>query len=211
MTKLATRKTKLQFTTGAEVRYRGKMRAVIVSTIRKLLRITEVPNEDVCLCGAPTMNGVCADLDCVCKSTHWVPWQLAPSSDVDERWILVNVDDDSEEHPANVKFASADLAKDFARLPIAALTADDWSTIIEGLRYKIKSACVAGTDREAVTWRAHLREIKQAIRDGEHASLNASDWVEIYYALDEVRMRGKSLGGAVAAKIGPDGQYMIAA
>jgi hypothetical protein len=30
MTKLSQRKTRLQFTTGAEVRYRGKLRAVIV-------------------------------------------------------------------------------------------------------------------------------------------------------------------------------------
>lgn len=30
MTKLATRKSKLRFTTGAEVRYRGKLRPVIV-------------------------------------------------------------------------------------------------------------------------------------------------------------------------------------
>lgn len=30
MTKLAARKTRLSFTTGAEIRYRGKMRAVIV-------------------------------------------------------------------------------------------------------------------------------------------------------------------------------------
>lgn len=30
MTKLATRKTRLSFTTGAEIRYRGKMRAVVI-------------------------------------------------------------------------------------------------------------------------------------------------------------------------------------
>lgn len=30
MTKLSERKTRLQFTTGAEVRYRGKLRAVVV-------------------------------------------------------------------------------------------------------------------------------------------------------------------------------------
>lgn len=37
MTKLSERKTKLQFTTGAEVRYRGKMRPVVVEVSNEFI------------------------------------------------------------------------------------------------------------------------------------------------------------------------------
>ena len=53
-------------------------------------------------------------------------------------------------------------------------------------------------------WRAHLREIKQAIADGEQASLNEQDWAEIYYAIVD----GDSEQD-LAEKIGPDGRNMI--
>jgi hypothetical protein len=77
--------------------------------------------------------------------------------------------------------------------------------IVDGLKAKLKSATVKGSDREAREWRAHLREIKRAICDGEKASLNERDWVEIYYSLDYTG------GEDVARKIGPDGKNMIAA
>lgn len=51
---------------------------------------------------------------------QWVPWQLAPDSDPEERVILVNVDDEGEEHPANQKFPTAEAANDFAVAEFAA-------------------------------------------------------------------------------------------
>ena len=83
------------------------------------------------------------------------------------------------------------------------LTAQDWMTIVDGLKAKLKSATVAGSDRESRAWRAHLRAIKQAIIDGEHASLNEQDWAEVFYALDYAG------GEYLAEKIGPDGKNMV--
>ncbi len=71
--------------------------------------------------------------------------------------------------------------------PITELTATDWMRITLALKRKLKS----------------LREIKQAIADGEQASLNEQDWAEIFYALDAESERD------LIAKIGPDGRNMI--
>lgn len=45
--------------------------------------------------------------------TNWQPWQLSPDSDPEERWILVNADNDGEEHPAQQKFATSEAAAAF--------------------------------------------------------------------------------------------------
>ena len=88
--------------------------------------------------------------------------------------------------------------------PITGLTATDWMRITLALKSKLKSPVVQGRDRESLDWRAHLREIKQAIADGEQASLNEQDWAEIYYAIVD----GDSEQD-LAEKIGPDGRNMI--
>jgi hypothetical protein len=38
---------------------------------------------------------------------YWSPWALSPDSDPQERWILVNSFDDSEEHPDGIKYDTA--------------------------------------------------------------------------------------------------------
>jgi hypothetical protein len=38
---------------------------------------------------------------------HWSPWPLSPDSDPEERWILVNSNDDGEEHPSGTKYVTA--------------------------------------------------------------------------------------------------------
>lgn len=43
-------------------------------------------------------------------ATTWVPWQLAPDSDPEQRFILVNKDDDGEEHPDGIKYNTAEEA-----------------------------------------------------------------------------------------------------
>jgi hypothetical protein len=83
------------------------------------------------------------------------------------------------------------------------LGATDWMRIVLALKGKLKSPVVQGGDRESKDWRAHLREIKQAIADGEQASLNEQDWAEIYYALDAFAETD------LIDKIGPDGKNMI--
>ena len=45
------------------------------------------------------------------KPKRWLPWQLSPDSDPQERWILVNADDDGEEHPDNVLYDSQEDAE----------------------------------------------------------------------------------------------------
>lgn len=45
---------------------------------------------------------------------RWVPWQLAPESDPDQRFILVSSEDDGIEHPDNQKFDSAEKATEYA-------------------------------------------------------------------------------------------------
>lgn len=42
----------------------------------------------------------------------WVPWQLSPDSDPQERWILVNADDEGEEHPEGRLFDSPEQASE---------------------------------------------------------------------------------------------------
>jgi hypothetical protein len=81
------------------------------------------------------------------------------------------------------------------------LTKQEWAGIVAALKAKIKSPVVAG-DR---MWVAHLREIKQAILDGEAGSLNENDWVEVYYAL--VDCDGEQ---TLVEKIGPDATNMWA-
>ncbi len=46
---------------------------------------------------------------------HWVPWQLSPDSDPEERFILVNAEDDGEEHPCNRLFNTAEDAIHYAQ------------------------------------------------------------------------------------------------
>ena len=75
------------------------------------------------------------------------------------------------------------------------LTKQEWAAIVAALKTKAKSPVVAG-DR---MWIAHLREIKQAILDGEGLSLNENDWVEVYYALVDCDAEQ-----ALVEKIGPD-------
>lgn len=38
--------------------------------------------------------------------SYWVPWQLAPDSDPEERWILVDANDENIEHPNRVKYGT---------------------------------------------------------------------------------------------------------
>lgn len=41
---------------------------------------------------------------------RWEPWQLAPDSDPEQRWILVNADDHGQEHPAGTIYETEEAA-----------------------------------------------------------------------------------------------------
>jgi hypothetical protein len=86
--------------------------------------------------------------------------------------------------------------------PCDLITPLEWTQIVSSLKAKIKSPVTAGNDRESKDWRNHLREIKQAIVDGEQASLNEQDWAEIYYSLEVEEAE-------LLAKLGPDGRNMV--
>jgi hypothetical protein len=89
-----------------------------------------------------------------------------------------------------------------APTPCDVITNLEWTQIVSSLKAKIKSPVTAGSDRESKDWRNHLREIKQAIVDGEQASLNAEDWTEIYYSIDAEESE-------LLSKLGPDGCNMV--
>ena len=89
------------------------------------------------------------------------------------------------------------------------ITAQEWTTIVNALHAKAKSPVTAGRDYESVEWRAHLREIIAAIRDGEQESLNEQDWAEVYYALCPWPLGDESEVASLLAKIGPDGRNMV--
>lgn len=77
-----------------------------------------------------------------------------------------------------------------------------WMRIVLAIKGKLKSPVVAGRDEESVSWRAHLRTIKQTIVNGEYPILDSRDWTEIYYCLDD--------DSELQTIIGTDGQNMVA-
>ena len=52
------------------------------------------------------------------------------------------------------------------------LNTNEWMQVVAALKSKMKSPVTAGGDRESREWRAHLREIRQAIIDDEQALQN---------------------------------------
>lgn len=86
---------------------------------------------------------------------------------------------------------------------LESITPTDWMRIMLALKSYLKSPTVQGNDRESLDWRRHLRDIRQAITDGEQASLNREDWAEIFYSLRDESEED------LRRKIGPDGLYMV--
>jgi hypothetical protein len=77
-----------------------------------------------------------------------------------------------------------------------ALDANEWTQIVAALRSKMESL----PSQQAT----YLREISEAIIDGEQASLNEQDWAEIYCAMVD-----GDADQSIGEKIGPDGKNMV--
>lgn len=85
--------------------------ALVLDFFDKFTHLGAVPcwQAGLCPCGSKTKGGWCPEVLNACGELprRWTPWPLSPDSDIEERWILVNEADDSEEHPSGAKYITA--------------------------------------------------------------------------------------------------------